>query len=126
MTKTEVTKMTFEEMVPVEGEPDRFQQGKTGWVAVYDDYSIEWEYDRELGNNYPHVRKTIKRFQLKDKEDRTVLSGGSSIADDGEDEMRFHELGPGAIAASLRTALQLTGEYNTFDDPKEYFVVRNV
>jgi len=102
MTKTLVNKFTIIEFVEMDSDPDKVKRTETGWVEVYDDYSIEWEYTND-GKQRPHVIETIRQFQKMD--DYTRYTGGGGHFH-GDDETVVKEMTPSVFAKRLSGALR--------------------
>lgn len=99
---TLIRKFTIIEFVEMDSDPDKVKRTETGWVEVYDDYSIEWEYTDD-GKERPHVIETIREFQTMD--DYTYLSHGGSHFH-GDDETVTEKMTPELFATNLGRALR--------------------
>jgi hypothetical protein len=123
MARKLIAEYTFVEYVQVGDDSDRIERRETGQVKVYDDYSIEWDYNTDMGNHYSHVKEAVRESEEMDEEDYTYTSiiGGSSIAS-GEDTMVMKEMvaKPWEFARGLKYSIKLPLR----DDPKDMLRVR--
>jgi len=96
MTKEVVNEFVIREFVP---DIDKPRCKHVGEITVYDDFTVEWEYD---GRFLPYVRKTI--YEMERGAPRTQFAGSASdgptsdtVIEEEESAVHFAESVAGAL-----------------------------